>query len=321
MKKSYKKTYISICILMVSVILAVSLSSCKSPNGAEPSTVEIVKYSFNNLIVNPLLSPLDMGLSSIIQNDDVTKTADIPTPLKFMTTSDIDDYYKTINSITESSSNDDILATVYGEHIRKSDVEKAKAMTKLFASAYNNFVQSSSNASTIEISMNVSYEELQSEQSSITITEVSDSSDSSSFFDYMSALTGSEPERIDNALQKYDKWLSITDSQYLKWLIQNKVIIHNALKTDLSSDEEYYIQAKNQFDIINNSNKYFIEMAKATYKMDEEAYIRNILMPVMKEYNIIAKFETRYIKENNIDSNNLDKCKELFAQYVDNLVE
>ena len=96
----------------------------------------------------------------------------------------------------------------------------------------------------------------------------------------------------------------------IEWLIQNKVIVQNALKSGISvTDSDIYTQAKNQFDIINNVNKYFNEMALQTYGINEDTYIRNVLMPIMKEYDIIAIFQLQYLSKNNVNSNDLARTQ------------
>jgi len=61
-------------------------------------------------------------------------------------------------------------------------------------------------------------------------------------------------------------------------------------------------------------------MALQTYGMNEDTYIRNVLMPIMKEYDIITMFQLQYLSKNNVNSKDLAKSKQVMKQYVDGLI-
>ena len=330
MIKISKYAMLSLAILMVLLILTVSLASCTPvTDNSNSSDIAYAQkfgyYSLINLFVNPLLSPLNIGTPSIIQSDTLKYMEEIPNPFRFMTNSDIDKYYKELKAI--NGLNDDenrILATVNGEAIYQSDIDTVKALAKLFAPAYFKLAQQlqsdGDSASETEVTASMTTEFADSTESS-TDGSASDVPDGVPDFSYLDQLTGNEPTKGNSNPQKFNDWLNISDSQYLEWLITNKVIIQNALEREISvSDDELYTQAKIQYDIINKSNQYLNKMSLKAYGMNKDTYIRNVLMPIMKEYDLVAMYENLYMSENHPYPKKSDETKSILKEHVDSLI-
>lgn len=343
MSKGSKYERIALCIILSALIFTVSLVSCSkmkenhSASTADTSnqtaadtenSVDYVDYDYgvNNLIMDPLLSPLGLGAPCIIKSDTMERISDLKIkPFSDITSSDINKYYETLKSANELSSDaNHILATVDGEPIYLSDIEKTKALVQLMASTGIRTMQSAPTAyedESVIITDPWIIEEVSvlGEDEFVPGKDESETGESTGVDSLSSYLSLLKPDNSIK-LNKYEGWYSISDSEYLAWLIQDKVIIQNALKSGISlSDEDIYTQATVQYELIDNGNSYMNEMTLKAYGMEKEDYIRSVLMPEMKNYDLIAMFEQQYILNNASDCN-VKKNKQILKQYVDSLV-